>query len=340
MTSFYIQTAAKIVISLAPVFLFLLSLVLIDSFKLVRYRSIFLTIFFGIIAGFICLIINSALLKYVINDYSIYTRYFSPNIEEFVKAIVIIRLIKSNNIGFLVDAAIYGFAIGTGFAWIENIIKIQNQPELTMSVLIIRGFGPALMHGGTTAIFAVISKSLFESLQNKRFYSYLPGLASAIALHSIYNHFFFDPLSTTVIILIALPLIFILIFNQSEKVTRSWLGVGFDTDQELLNLILDGQITKTKIGKYLFSLKSKFPGEIIVDMLCLLRIHLELSIKAKGILLLRDAGFKTEIDPETKEKFKELKFLEKSISKTGKLAISPILHTSSRDLWELHMLEE
>jgi hypothetical protein len=45
-------------------------------------------------------------------------------------------------------------------------------------------------------------------------------------------------------------------------------------------------------------------------------------------------------DTDLKEKFIELEFLEKSIGPTGKLAISPIFHTSTRDLWQLFMLEK
>jgi hypothetical protein len=73
-------------------------------------------------------------------------------------------------------------------------------------------------------------------------------------------------------------------------------------------------------------------------MLCLLRIHVELAMRAKGTLLMHGAGFRLAIDQEIKEKFDELKYLEKSIGKTGQLAIAPFLHTSSRDLWQLYML--
>jgi hypothetical protein len=37
-------------------------------------------------------------------------------------------------------------------------------------------------------------------------------------------------------------------------------------------------------------------------------------------------------------KFDELKYLEKSIGRTGRFAIMPVLRWSSRDLWQLHML--
>jgi hypothetical protein len=70
----------------------------------------------------------------------------------------------------------------------------------------------------------------------------------------------------------------------------------------------------------------------------MLRIHLELSIRAKGILLMREAGFEPEPEPAIEAQFKELKYLEKSIGRTGQMAMHPILNMSDRELWQLNML--
>jgi len=39
-----------------------------------------------------------------------------------------------------------------------------------------------------------------------------------------------------------------------------------------------------------------------------------------------------------KEKFAEFKYLEKSIGKTGKLALAPFMRLQDRELWQLYML--
>jgi hypothetical protein len=79
---------------------------------------------------------------------------------------------------------------------------------------------------------------------------------------------------------------------------------------------------------------------VIADMICYLQIYLELSIRAKGVLLMREAGFSPPQEADTVEKFTELKFLERSIGQTGKLALHPFLHTSGRDLWQLNVLQQ
>jgi hypothetical protein len=73
-------------------------------------------------------------------------------------------------------------------------------------------------------------------------------------------------------------------------------------------------------------------------MLCLLRVQSELAIKAKGMLLMKEAGFAVPPDPEAVAQVEELRFLEKSIGRTGLLALRPFLTTRGQDLWQVNFL--
>lgn len=326
--------------SLLPVFFFLTALVFIDSYQLVRPRAILLSILAGAVVAAVCYFVNSGLIEALNLEVKPFSRYVAPLVEETLKAVFLVYLIRTSKVGFLVDAAIHGFAIGAGFAFIENIYYLQSVPEASLWTWIVRGFGTAIMHGGATAIFGMVSKSLYDRGAPGRLHLFLPGLGLAYALHSLFNHFVLPPLLSTASLIIVFPLVIVLVFHQSEQATREWLGVGFDTDQELLKLITSREFATTNVGRYLYALKTRFPGEVIADMLCLLRLHVELSIRAKGILMMREAGFRVAPDPEVKAKFEELRYLEKSIGTTGLLAIDPFLHTSSRDLWQLNMLDQ
>lgn len=330
----------KITVSLFPVFFFLIVLILLDSFKIVKVRSVILALVVGSIAALLSLLINTWILNTIQFEIQIYSRYIAPLIEETLKGLFIVYLIKSKKIGFMVDAAIFGFAIGAGFAFVENVYYLQTLQSSNILIWIIRGFGTAVMHGGTTAIFAIMSKGLMDRYSSQAFYFFIPSLLSAIFVHSFFNHFVLPPVMMTLAQLVLLPVLIMIVFKQSEKVLREWLEIGFESDVWLLEYINTGNISETKIGRYLHSLKDKFPGEIVADMLCLLRLHLELAVRAKGILLMQEAGFKSQVDPEIKQKFTELKYLEKSIGKTGKLALSPILHSTSQDLWQMYLLDK
>jgi hypothetical protein len=54
--------------------------------------------------------------------------------------------------------------------------------------------------------------------------------------------------------------------------------------------------------------------------------------------MMQKAGFSAPEDPEVEERFHELRHLQRSVGKTGVLALSPILNMSRRDLWQFHVL--
>jgi RsiW-degrading membrane proteinase PrsW (M82 family) len=325
-------------ISIIPVVAFLTALKSLDSYKLLPLKNVFGTLSVGFFVALISLLVN----KLILSVAGIYTadhsKYLAPGIEEFLKAGFIFCLIRSNKTGFMVDAAIQGFAIGAGFAIVENIYYIYSINSYKPLVSIVRGFGTAIMHGGATAIFGILAKNLYDKHKTKMLYLFPALLLPSILIHSLYNHFLISPVTSALGIIIFLPIIFAFVFRASEISLSKWLGTGFDTDAETLEMIKDGTILKTPAGEYLLALKSSFTGEVVADMLCLLRIHIELSLRAKGILLMKETGFYPPPDPDLKEKFRELEYLESNIGNTGMLAIHPLLRWKSRDLWQLHML--
>jgi len=330
---------SRLVVGFLPVVLFLVALIYLDSYKLIKLRWVLLTITLGGVVAAVASVINLALFDPLGLSLATYSRYVAPPIEETVKALFLVYLLRSHRIGFLVDAAIYGFALGTGFAVIENLYYLRLLPDSGFAVWLVRGCGTAIMHGGATAIFAIAAKALSERDDVPRLLAYVPGLVVAIVVHSTYNHFFLSPILSTAGILLVLPPLVFLVFARSERGLQDWLEVGFDADTELLELIHSGELSASKVGRYLEALKQRFSGEIVADLLCYLRIHVELSLRAKGMLMMRESGFEIEPDPDTQAQFAELEYLEKSVGKTGKLAISPFLRLSNKELWQLYMLK-
>jgi RsiW-degrading membrane proteinase PrsW (M82 family) len=333
------MTPVTIVVSLSPVLAFLVLLVILDTFKLLRPRLILLAIAAGCGVALVAFGLNRWLLGLGLMEVSTYDRSVGPILEEALKAMLLVFLIRTRRIGFMVDAAILGFAVGAGFALVENLYYLGSLEGASGGVWVVRGFGTAVMHGGTTSIFAILAITLVEKKSSGAAHAFIPGLAAAIGIHVFFNQFLLSPVINTALQLAGLPLLMAATFARSEQVLRDWLEVGLDTDVSLLDYITSGTVSDTRAGKYLLSLKGRFPGCVVGDMLCMLRIHLELAIRAKGILMMREAGFKPPPDPEIKECFKELSYLEQSIGKTGRMAIAPILHNTSRDLWQIYMLQ-
>ena len=334
------STIVPIAISVLPVLLFLGALVFLDSYKLVAPRAVLLSVFAGIVAGLVSYAATVWLRPALEMKLSTYSRYVAPLVEETLKGAWLVYLLARSRVGFVVDAGILGFSVGTGFALMENLYYLQD-PTAPVLTWIVRGFGTAVMHGGTTAIFAMVARSLHRLSDRVQPHLLVPGLLAAVVLHSFYNHFIVQPLLATALIMLVFPYTAMTIFERSERDTRSWLGSGFDTDQELLLAMRTGHMSETPVGKYLATVRSRFSPEVIVDMMCLLRLRAELGIRAKGILMMREAGFDAAPPgAAVGDTFVELRYLEKSIGKTGMLALHPFIHTSTRDLWQLNLLGE
>jgi len=109
---------------------------------------------------------------------------------------------------------------------------------------------------------------------------------------------------------------------------------------EILRILMAGGISQSKLGNYLNTIQERFSPAVTGDIICYLRIYLELSIKAKGILIMKENGFPQKPDPEIEAQFAELQYLEKQIGKTGKLAIQPLLKLNNSDLWQLSMMRD
>jgi RsiW-degrading membrane proteinase PrsW (M82 family) len=330
----------KFISSVVPVLVFLITLIYFDSFKLVKFKEILFSLLLGGLIALACLVLNIWLMNQVLGSREMYIRYGSPIIEETIKGLYILFLITKRRVGFLVDAAIFGFAIGTGFAVIENIYYIFSLSHTNPLLWVLRGFGTAVMHGSTTTILAIIYKNLVDRYGEEKLKYFIPALVLAVVIHSVFNHFFINPLLTTLLQLLIFPFLSYVVFNYSDKKIRDWLELNLDTDITMLEYIKNGTVSNTKIGMYLQLLKDNFSGLVVADMLCYLRLHLELGIRAKGILLLRQSGFPVKVDTGIKESIAELKFLEKSIGKTGILALSPVLSSSVHDFWQTYLLEK
>ena len=325
-------------LALVPVILFLAALRALDSYKLVSSRTVSAALAAGALAAVVCYGINTFVFQQFPRYQDDYARFVAPVVEEAAKAIYWIFLIATARVAFMADSAICGFAIGAGFALAENITYLQLLQDKGVGIWILRGFGTAIMHGGVAALAAAISAYLADTRQWRGVRLFAPGLLVAIVLHSLFNQSLQSPIASTLAAAIGLPSLLCIAFYFSEKSLRQWLGGKLDQDIDMLQTIGSDEFQHSRVGTYLVSLQEAFPPELRGDMLSLLHLTTELSMRAKGDLMLREAGIDVAPDPELDALFAELKYLERSIGPTGMLAIRPLLSQTPRDLWEMHRL--
>ncbi|MBV8819687.1 MAG: PrsW family intramembrane metalloprotease, partial [Acidobacteriaceae bacterium] len=214
----------RVCFALFPVLTFLAALRLLDSYKLVSLRKVALSLAAGVQASIICFVINRGIFIHFPEYQDQFAQFGAPVIEELAKAAFWIFLIATARVAFMVDAAICGFAVGTGFALLENLFDISILEVSGLGIWLLRGFGTALMHGGVAAIGAVLSVYLYESRRWRGPRQFVPGLVSAILLHSLFNQSVLSPTGYMLATIVGLPLIFLIVFYFSERSLQRWLG--------------------------------------------------------------------------------------------------------------------
>jgi hypothetical protein len=307
--------------------------------KLVNKHLLMLCMIWGVISAGLSFLSNTWLLQNLGMSFEAYSGSVAPIVEEIFKLTFLWVLVRKSKIGFMIDGAIYGFSIGAAFSFCENLFYLFAfaGEQSNLLVWITRGFGTAVMHCGTTAIFGILCMSALNR-KTSLVMATLTGAAGAILIHGIFNRFLLSPLVSTLLVIIVIPVSIILIFNNNEKTIRNWLELEFDSEVAMLRMIRKGRFSETRTGEFLMSVKHHFPNEVVVDMYCFISLYLELSLKAKSMLMLRENDIVSAPDPDTPAKLIELKALEHSIGRAGYLAISPVLRMGRKDLWKISLL--
>jgi RsiW-degrading membrane proteinase PrsW (M82 family) len=334
----------KALIALSPVFLLLVVFDRLDAFDLIHFREILLLLVAGGVLAILGLLANARAMDGFPIGFSAHSRYVAPVIEEALKAAPIIILFWTNRLGFKVDAAIAGFAVGAGFSMIENIWFLYAIADANISAWLVRGFGTAIMHGGATAMFAVISHEMTERQAEAAAVAYrfnpllfLPGLIVAIAIHMTFNHFPNQSVAIMALTLLLVPATLFLALNRSERATQRWLAVDKAAHSQMLADIRAGRFNDTARGQTVQGIASRM-GSRAADARTYIELKTELILRAEELILAAQSGAPATPSGEDSAKFAQLAALERRLGKTALAALAAPLGFTRNDLWELSRL--
>jgi protease PrsW len=334
----------KALIAMAPVLLLLLVFDRLDVFNLIPMRDIGLLVLVGAALALFSYFANLSVMDGFPIGFTGYSRYVAPVIEETMKAAPIIFLFARNRLGFKLDAAIAGFAVGAGFSMAENLWYLAELQDANITDWLVRGFGTAIMHGAATALFAVISHEWSEKQAESAATQYrfnpllfVPGLLAAMVVHSIFNHFPAQPLLAMVLMLLLAPMTLFLTLARSERVTRQWLAADAAAHRQLLEDIRAGHF-ESKTGSDLRDHLRDLRASAAEDVMAYVELKMELVLRAEESILATHEGGAAPAGETELEKFERLDALEKRLGKAVVAAISSRIGFSRNDLYELGRL--
>jgi RsiW-degrading membrane proteinase PrsW (M82 family)/CRP-like cAMP-binding protein len=121
--------------------------------------------------------------------YETLTRITAPIIEEILKALVLIYLIRQPRFRYIVDGAVYGIAVGIGFALSENLfIYLPGAGDAVLATAISRTLSTSLMHATASGLVGISLGRLRRVADRRKIFMPLVGIGLAIAVHVGYNN--------------------------------------------------------------------------------------------------------------------------------------------------------
>lgn len=326
-------------VGVSPALVLLGAMLLFDSYKLVNFSEVLMTLIIGGLLACAAYFANGALSDSLPMSFRQYAHEVAPLVEESLKAAGVLYLFARNRIGFLIDAATLGFALGAGFAVVENVYLLLIFQHGSLGLWALRGFGTAIMHAGATALFALMVQALIERRLAPSALFALAAFLAPVALHAGFNWLEAAPLVSTVLLLIILPPSFLAVFTKSEHGVHDWLVQDYESHLHLLEDIKAGRFEHSAAGRFINRLSDRFPKATAALIFEYVQLHTELVTRAESIALAREKGESLKGTKDDHARFRRLHALERKIGRTAMLVLWPHLHFSRRELWELHEFE-
>ena len=335
-------------VSLIPIIVYIIFIYNIDHFALISIKRLLVLVLIGMLTALACFglfLLTDRVISGVCAD------VIHPVIEELVKSIPLLILAFRKRIAFFIDSVICGAAVGGGFSFLENIFYLVLGDSVDLSTGLFRGLEVALIHMGCSAIIAAGMMMTVRLTERKRSRTAMSRndiikttalFLAALAFHVFHNMFQFTPIMQFVWVLSVMVGMISVVYFYDIDTTHRWLDSGLDMQINLLRSIGGGQLVNTPTGTFLESIKEMFPPNVYFDIICYVRVLIELSVAAKTRFMLHEVGMDEPLEADKKElymsQFVELSELEKNIGPSAKMTIAPIVKLSPADTQALNNL--
>ncbi len=335
-------------VSLIPIIVYIIFIYKIDHFALISIKRLLLLALIGMLTALACFGLF-LLTDRVISGKS--ADIIHPVIEELVKSIPLLILAFRKRIAFFIDSVICGAAVGGGFSFLENTFYLVLGDSVDLSTGLFRGLEVALIHMGCSAIIAAGMMMAVRQIERKRSRTAMSWndiikttalFVAALAFHVFHNMFQFTPIMQFFWVLSVMIGMIAVVYFYDIDMTHRWLDKGLDMQINLLRSIEGGHLLNTPTGTFLESVKELFPPNVYFDIICYVRLLIELSVAAKTRFMLHEVGMDEPLEANKKElymsQFVELGELEKNIGPSAKMTIAPIVKLSPADTQALNNL--
>jgi len=329
------MTFSIIIAAVVPL-LFLYGIWALEIYALTRADLLVLALIWGGIAFFIALGINNSLLSGVF-IYAQLVLLIAPLVEETLKAMLLAYFSNRMLMRYPVDGSVYGFAIGTGFALVENLHFITNNAADSLGGIPARVISVSLMHAFTAALVGTtLGANIYRSAGARlRF-----GTASvllAVILHALFNF------SVTVVSGISLIVVGVSIGLGSLFIIVLILRRTLEQESAFISTALRGQAEQGEIAAItrpddVINILKQYHGELGEHRSQNIRDFLSLQAKRGNLTRTIARNQRKEFDSTLQQQLysvdRELQIVEQKMGLYTRIWLRTILPSDETAVWD------
>lgn len=332
------STVLGFVIAIAVPLLILSFIHTFDFYQTGQFHIILQCLFWGGVAFAPATFANWTLTHlWPINQDAI-VHFAAPIYEEIFKGLILFYLVRRAKYTYSVDGAIYGFAVGTGFAVVENYVYIYTNASAATQIAFQRIFLANLIHAFSSAAIGItLGISRLRTPKTRWQFSTF-GLLLAIGQHVLFNTLIGrEGIYPVIFFLPVLPgILFIFyVMQHGKKQAQSWI-------KEKLGM--DNRVTRGEVALVdhlaapddpLYPVVERFGVETASQVEKLLYLQAHIGIKSKSLDGLRgnDTIYKA-VEAEINEMCTKMKKVQSEIGAYPMLFVRGLFTDEMASVWE------
>lgn len=167
----------------------LLILFVMLVFGLYSNRSlgwVFLCLLWGALGYFLTVQLNTYLLAQGAENKALVV-YLAPIVQQVLAALGVYYVLHREKSDNLIEGAVFGWAVGLGFAILDSIYYIRTLPEIAVDVVLARFLSTTLVYATASAITGLVMTQFYFRHRENRAVILLSGLGAAIGYMSLFN---------------------------------------------------------------------------------------------------------------------------------------------------------
>jgi len=262
----------------------------------------------------------------------------APIHEEIFKGLILLYFVRHARFSYSVDGAIYGFAVGIGFAVIENIDYIRIDIPAAQIIAVQRIFSANLIHASSSALIGIA----LGTTRIRRFRLHWPififGTAIAIGQHMFYNMINHNGTRSLVVAILtgflSVGLILILM-KFSQKQAQNWIKerLGMDDRVTRNEVIAIDRLANT--DKVLLPVVERFGPETASQVEQLLYLQARIGIKRKALEGFgKNDTIRSAVEAEINRMRMEMENVQREIGTYAMLFVRGLFSEEMLSVWD------